>query len=119
QPDAALPDLDRVQVQEHVRHHRELSVAAVARHPVAEDRAPDLGVGDVVPGPGQERLGRLGGHVKGSLYALRNASALPHSPVSCWTLTALSTRICPSSASTMRARSSGRGAGPSKFTPLM
>jgi hypothetical protein len=51
-------------------------------------------------------------------YAIRNASGSVHCPSSYWKCRDLSTRICPSSARTMRLRSSGRGAGPSKLIPV-
>src|SRR4029079_9714688 len=52
-------------------------------------------------------------------HTFRNASGSVHCPSSRWNFRLLSTRICPSSARTMRARSSGRGAGPSKLTPVV
>ena len=91
----------------------------VLRHAVPEDRLPDLRLGDVVPGAGQERLLRLGRGARHGQISPPTASAKPsgttsawsHSPFSCWNFTDLSTRIWPSSASTMRARSSGPRGG--------
>src|SRR6185503_18754461 len=62
---------------------------------------------------------REGGSMNEQHQTFRNESSLVHSPFSCWNFTDLSTRIWPSSESTMRARSSGRGAGPSKLTPVL
>src|SRR2546425_5626857 len=47
-------------------------------------------------------------------YSFKNAAGLVHSPFSAWNFLLLSTRICPSSASAIAYRSSGRGVGPSK-----
>src|SRR5215510_10260380 len=52
-------------------------------------------------------------------YSFKNAAGLLHSPFSCWNFLLLSTRIWPSSASEIAYRSSGRGVGPSKFTPVL
>ena len=55
-------------------------------------------------------------------YAHTNSTndfASAHWPISSWNFTLLSTSSMPSSDTRMPTRSSGRGAGPSKLTPVM
>src|ERR1041385_159905 len=74
----------------------------------AEDRLPDLRCDDVF----LQRLELL-------RHTLMNASGSVHSPRSWWNCLDLSTTIWPSDGSMkILARSSGRGAGPSKLTPV-
>ena len=61
QLDARLPDPHRVQVQEDVRQHDEHAVAVAVGPAVAEDRRPDLRLGQPVPEPGAGAFFRCDG----------------------------------------------------------